>query len=160
MIELSLKHLGYFLSKIGGCQENSQCWSWMGAISSNGYGKFSCYVRGSFYCASAHRLAYQYLVGDIPFGMYVLHKCDNPGCVNPEHLFIGTPLDNMRDKVAKGRQQRGSTHPNSKLTEEQVVDIRTRVACGENRKEIAKSYAIAKSTVDCISCRVSWKHVA
>jgi len=79
--------------------KSGDCWKWTGPLSDGGYGKFSCgQVK-----RRAHRVAYEMYVGPIPDGMHVLHRCDNPPCVNPTHLFLGTHLDNMRDMEAKGR---------------------------------------------------------
>jgi hypothetical protein len=80
-----------------------QCWVWIGALIRGGYGQF----RGE----RSHRFAYRNLVGEIPDGILVLHRCDNPVCVNPAHLFLGTPQTNMDDKVSKGRQKGGTKTP-------------------------------------------------
>jgi len=77
------------------------CWLWTGARASNGYGSFRFADRP---CATAaHRAAWELACGPIPHGMHVLHRCDNPPCVNPAHLFLGTHLENVRDREAKGR---------------------------------------------------------
>lgn len=103
-----------------------RCWIWIGYRQAGGYGQY----RGN----KAHRLAYQLLVGVVPDEMLVCHKCDNPSCVNPKHLFLGTPLDNMMDKVVKGRQSRvgssrnppkGERNCKAKLTEDQVLRARS-----------------------------------
>jgi hypothetical protein len=84
-----------FLKKF--IQGNSdECWEWLGTKINSGYGKFLLGL--------AHRFAYEYFVGPIPEGLCVLHKCDNPGCVNPNHLFLGTHKDNTQDMYKKGRQ--------------------------------------------------------
>lgn len=76
------------------------CWIWLGARDQYGYGKLGSHGR---HMLSAHRLFYTFYKGEIPEGMSVCHKCDTPPCVNPDHLFLGTPLDNARDRERKGR---------------------------------------------------------
>jgi hypothetical protein len=101
--------------------QSGDCWEWMASKNHGGYGFF--HYQGV--CRLAHRVSHILHGGDIPNGMSVCHRCDNPGCVNPNHLFIGTHLDNMRDMYSKGRrvaavgQQNGKT----KLTDHQVIEI-------------------------------------
>lgn len=78
---------------------DNACWEWQGTRNSGGYGTLSGNENGLL----AHRVAYEILVGEIPKGMFVCHKCDNPPCCNPSHLFLGTPKDNIRDMIDKGR---------------------------------------------------------
>src|SRR3990170_7379385 len=102
----------------------SGCWIWMASLNIYGYGRFRYKGRPS----SAHRASWEMKYGYIPDGMNVCHKCDIPSCVNPNHLFIGTRKDNMRDKVIKGRaktgKQNGENNGFSKLTLKQVTEIR------------------------------------
>lgn len=93
------KHMSYeqrFFEKVN---KTSSCWLWTGALTGNGYGSF----RFNGKTCSAHRFSYIHFNGEIPEGMIICHKCDTPSCVNPEHLQIGTHLDNNRDCIAKGR---------------------------------------------------------
>jgi len=99
------------------------CWVWQYAINNTGYGIFS---ESTGKCVLSHRMAWKLTHGDIPSGLFVCHHCDNPKCVRPDHLFLGTCLDNSRDMVAKGRSywRGGGGNPNAKLSESEVVEIR------------------------------------
>lgn len=81
----------------------SGCWLWVGSVDGDGYGFISPYINGERIRLRAHRASYEVFVGEIPDGMFVCHKCDVPGCVNPDHLFAGSALDNTRDMIQKGR---------------------------------------------------------
>lgn len=132
----------------------SQCWPWKGALSAGGrYGNFSYYYK--FYYA--HRLMYEHVYGPIPPGYHVMHRCDNPACVRPMHLTIGTNADNIRDRVSKGRT-RGR---NQGLTPDQVRQIRARKASGEKVKDIASDYAkiVNPSAVYEAAIGRTWKSV-
>ena len=147
-----------FWSKVnvGQCWE---CWDWMASTDHGGYGRFGLDGRTS----AAHRIAWQLVEGDLPDGMRVCHHCDNPGCCNPEHLFVGTDLDNARDRDKKGRGNpgwiAGEGHPNAKLTEDDVRFIRKLFDDGANRKDIATFFGVSGSTIDIIGARKTWKHV-
>ena len=91
------------LMKYRSIDETSGCWNWTGAIHRNGYGKFGRRDGDRQRTDGAHRVAWEVLIGPIPDGLHVLHKCDNPCCINPEHLFVGTNQDNVDDMMAKGR---------------------------------------------------------
>jgi len=99
---------------------SDSCWLWRGLIGGDGYGKF--YADGR--TMHAHRWYWMHLNGELNRRQLVLHKCDNPLCVNPDHLFIGSDADNMADKVAKQRQARGNRSGQAKLTEEIVLSLR------------------------------------
>ena len=127
--------------------ELGPCWLWLGAVNRAGYG-----TRGK---ALAHRMAWHVTHGVKP-EKCVLHKCDNPPCVNPGHLFLGTHADNVTDKVRKGREPRGSDRAFAKLTEDAVREIR---ASEESIMVVAKRYGIAFQTVHKIRTRVKWAHI-
>lgn len=97
--------------------------------------------------------------GEIPAGLCVLHSCDNPPCVRPDHLFLGTDQINMADRDTKGRQCRGEPHHLARLTEADVIEIRQRLAKGEGRASIARDYDVYWSTIRDIHTRKTWKHL-
>lgn len=109
---------------------------------------------------AAHRAAYVIAVGPIAPGMDVLHRCDNPPCMNPRHLFIGTNRDNIDDKVAKGRQPRGDSSAQAVLTEAQVVEIRRLDDRGLSYTAIARTFPVSEQSIGEICKRQRWKHVA
>lgn len=135
----------------------SPCIEWTGARIPEGYGqKWNPRTKKA---ELAHRLAWEKANGPIPAGMFVCHKCDNPPCVNPEHLFLGTPKDNMADKCRKGRQPRGETHPRAKLTERDVREIRRADGHGSSQRELARLYGVSPRSIQFIIQRRTWTHV-
>lgn len=132
------------------------CWEWTGQRDPRGYGRMHVDGRPML----AHRVAYLVTYGSIPPGMAVLHKCDTPKCVNPEHLFLGTQADNVRDMHNKGRAlkrgMKGSEHPMSKLTEQDVRAIRKAEGFA---RDIAAVYGISPTQVYDIRHRRSWAHI-
>jgi len=108
---------------------------------------------------TAHRAAYIIAHGEIPDGLFVLHKCDNPLCVNPEHLFLGTHQDNMRDMMEKGRNRPGEKCPHAKLNEAQVLEIRRRWGNGEKIVRLSEEFGVANETVWYIVHRKNWRHI-
>lgn len=133
------------------------CLEWRWTIGSGGYG--SLRVDGKHILT--HRLSYQRYVGPIPAGMCVCHSCDNPPCVNPAHLWLGTLSDNAKDAYRKGRTQppRDGSHIQNKLNVEQVIEIRHRYRQGESLRQIAEDYPVAYNNVWCVVRRVSWKDI-
>lgn len=137
-----------FINKVRTPDGEQGCWLWTGAIGSDGYGR----VRRKGKTHSAHRYAYQLFKGDVPQGLCVLHRCDNPACVNPTHLFLGTKKDNSEDMLSKGRHGRSRPH----LTREDVEEIRQRLAAGESKVSVARAYGMCRSTVQDIEGQRTW----
>jgi len=115
------------------------CIEWTKQKDKNGYGRIS--IKDKPY--PVHRVSYETYIGEIKPGLLVLHKCDNPSCFNPEHLFLGTNKDNMEDMTKKGRKPIGEKVANSKLTEEQVREIKERLFNGETVNEIFPDYPVS-----------------
>lgn len=131
------------------------CWLWLGVKLPRGYGRF-WFGGGKMY---AHRAAWILANGAIPDGLQVLHRCDNPPCVRPEHLFLGTASDNMRDAALKLRTC-GEKNAYATLTEQTVRAIRLRCASGERQEDVAKAFSTTQSQVSRIVLRKRWKHVS
>ena len=116
----------------------------------------------------AHRVAWELAYGQVPNGLFVCHRCDNPPCVRPEHLFLGTARDNTQDAIAKGRfvfnlrpeTTRGEANGRAKITEDQVREIRKRRESGVGTGSLAKEYGLSRSFVQKIVRRERWSHVA
>ncbi len=122
----------------------------------NGYGGFCPRSGEKTY---AHRFAFVLAKGPIPAGLNVLHSCDNPRCVNPSHLFLGTTQDNIADKVRKNRQLRGETHRMVKLTDESVRMIRDRYEEGAQQDHLSAQFGVSRSNIGMIVRRVTWRHI-
>ena len=134
------------------------CWMWFADADRDGYGRFWYQERNHL----AHRLSYLWLKG--PINEYVLHTCDNPRCVNPEHLYDGTAQNNIDDAYIRGRKNdRGSNNGWSKLTEADVIQIRSlyerRKRGGMSQAKLAKTFGVNQAHVSDIVNRVVWKHV-
>jgi hypothetical protein len=135
-------------------EPNSGCWLWIGNLDQKGYGRIT--ISKTYKMHKAHRIAWL-LYKRPPTGL-VLHTCDIPCCVNPEHLYEGTHKQNARDRKNRGRNcdQRGENGPRAKLTVTKVRSIR---ADPRKQKEIASDYGITQATVSAIKNRKSWGHV-
>ena len=132
----------------------SGCWEWMAYKLPQGYGRFRVAGRMQL----AHRVSYELTHGPIPDGMFVCHRCDNRGCVNPDHLFLGTQADNLRDMREKGRAAPvvGEAHGAARLTEADVLAIR---ADTRTQAAIAADYGVTQPLVNKIKRRKTWAHV-
>ena len=129
-----------------------ECWIWVGTRFRNGYGRTGD-GRG------AHRVAYELTVGKIPDGAVAMHKCDNPPCVRPDHLQLGTALLNSEDMRAKGRGLRGTQHKVARLNETAVREIRLSYELGEGIATIARRYDVAEQTVRWVIRGRTWSWV-
>lgn len=141
-------------------EKTEGCWLWSGATNKQGYGELGKGRRGDGNIA-AHRLSYEIAYGPIPPAMQVLHKCDNPGCVRPDHLFLGTQKVNLEDMTAKDHRshysQKGEDNGRAKLTLIQVQEIRQRFANGDLRSLLAKEYRVRWRVIDRIVTGKSWR---
>lgn len=136
--------------------EETGCWEWTRYIAKWGYGVIGIDHKAQL----AHRVSYSVFKGD-PTGMCVLHTCDNPKCINPDHLFLGTNADNVRDKVAKNRQSKvgeypGEKHHGAKLTNEDVLFIRESQL---SQKQLAVKFNTTQPNISLIQSRVRWAHI-
>ena len=132
------------------------CWVWVGSTVHGGYGQTTM---GDGKPMKAHRVSYLTFVGPIADGLMVCHKCDNPPCVNPDHLFLGTAKDNQRDSIRKDRNARGSRHWASRLTEADVAIIREHISAGASDAWIANRFDVVPGTIHHIRHGNSWKHI-
>lgn len=139
---------------LGGVSVSEGCWLWTGGKDPKGYGR-------TLRFHLAHRVSWELFVGPIPKGLCVLHECDNPPCVRPDHLFLGTNLDNVKDMVAKGRQARGEANGRAKLTDAAVILARAKYGAGGLVfEELAAELNVSESCVR-MACRGDrWSHLA
>lgn len=140
----------------GKVNKTNGCWNWLTYKDRDGYGEFQLEKKKS----KAHRASWQIHFGKIPEGLCVLHKCDNPPCVNPSHLFLGTPADNNKDRSLKGRSAKGEKMASAKLTENKVLNIRKMYAAGNiKQKTLARLFDINFRTISQIINRKLWNHI-
>jgi hypothetical protein len=129
-------------------EKTDGCWIWHRGIDKQGYGTLKCWGKVS----KAHRVSWELHNGPIPDDLFVCHKCDNPPCVNPEHLFLGTNKDNCDDRDRKGRV-------NTVLTAEQVLEIRSLCEHGMLQRVVAARYGVQQSLISLIVNRKIWTHI-
>jgi hypothetical protein len=145
--------LNRFMAKVDMPLDPNGCWPWK-ANSRGGYGLFSLDGRPQ----SAHRTAYRLMVGEIPNGLDVLHRCDTPRCVNVRHLFLGTQADNAKDMCGKNRQAKGDQVYGSILTASQVLEIRASFP-ELSMEALAAKFKTSKQTIWRTIKRKTWKHL-
>lgn len=144
-----------FWSKVA-IKNEKRCWLWNGGTDKDGYGIFWVNPRNQF----AHRLAYIFEFGEFDKTLNVLHKCDNPSCVNPNHLFLGTHQDNMNDMVKKNRSLKGEKMYSAKLTECNVKKIKTLLKDNSiSLAAIATQFKVSKSAILDIKMGRTWIHI-
>ena len=131
------------------------CWLWTGAASHDGYGVIRAFGRQQ----RAHRVSWQLAHGEIQAEMEVLHRCDVPKCVRPDHLFLGTHADNMADMTAKGRRAVGEHSGTAKLSTAAALEIFRRESAGESPTTLATEFGVSPGAVYFIAQKRSWRHV-
>jgi hypothetical protein len=138
---------------------SNSCWEWQGSKYHNGYGQF--FDGKNKICA--HRYSYKLVNGEIDQNLKVCHKCDNRGCVNPDHLFLGTQQDNIRDMYTKNRQNNadtsGTLNGRANLSEPQVLEMRELYNKGTQISEIARRFDTSETQTARIVKLQSWKHI-
>lgn len=138
-------------------EELGPCWVWTAHRDTTGYGIFGISARLH---AMAHRFAWAEEHGQIPDGLKVLHRCDNPPCVRPDHLFLGTQADNIVDRDRKGRTAWGERQSKAKLTVEAVMEIRRRLADGSSSQaELARMFGVTRPSISQIATGKHWKQI-
>ncbi len=144
-------------------REPHECWEWKAYRDPLGYGRFR--MDGTRQPTTAHRASWEISFG--PIGdtrLFVCHHCDNPPCVNPDHLFLGTQKDNLIDMDSKGRRgnydHSGEGNPAAKLTREDVIEIRRLLALGEMQKDVADKFRVSRSLISGISRNIVWRKVS
>lgn len=138
--------------------ERTSCMNFTGGKVGAGYGR----LRLGRNVVLAHRYAYELAFGEIPKGKLVCHRCDNPSCCNPDHLFLGDQIDNMRDRKSKGgyrTQAKGGRNGSSKLSDADIPEIRKLLASGVKQKDVAEIYGVTQPLISMIALRKKWDHI-
>lgn len=153
-----------FFSKVALTANDNKCWEWLGSKRRNGYGRISITVsKNKDKSFSAHRMSYLITNKTLPLDKVVMHSCDNPSCVNPKHLSLGTNKDNTNDMMKKGRVKKifkdGEKHPNSKLKNEDIFNIRNLLEKGKTQKFISELYGVNQSLISYIKSNKYWNHI-
>lgn len=167
MYQYTTKDLARFWSKVNKdgniplhCPELGNCWEWRNGMTRKRYGHFAAGGRKGKQFQS-HHVSWELAFGDVPNGLWVLHKCDNPCCVRPDHLFLGTQKDNMKDMHQKKRRISpdfsGENNPRHKLTKIQVDEIRQRYENGETNKSVlGREYGVHNTQISRIIRKKLW----
>jgi hypothetical protein len=140
----------------------TDCWNWTASKTKGGYGNIGWMFDKTRYNVLSHRLSYELYNSPIPNDMVVRHMCDNPSCVNPNHLILGTQQDNTRDMFARNRDNKavGEKQAQSVLTESQVSEIRDKYIPGKySMTKLAEEYGVWHSTIRLIVRNITWTHL-
>lgn len=137
----------------------SECWLWLGCLDEDGYGRANFYTVSGKRVRIAHRIAYELFYKQAPGELQVCHKCDNPPCVNPHHLFLGTHKENHADKKRKGRAPVGDRNWMAALTEKEIPNVRRLRSEGLTCDQLARRYGVSAVAISKICRRETWKHV-
>ncbi len=150
-----------FLKKIDIPKDKNECFIWLGAKVPDLSGNYRPYIKLNNISYYASRVLYYMIYHIDPGELYVLHTCDEPMCMNPKHLFLGTLEDNMRDRADKGRyNNHGENNPNNKLTEQDVIAIREKYSTGKyTQEELASEYNVNRSMINHIISGRNWRTV-
>jgi hypothetical protein len=152
-----------FWSKV---RKTDQCWLWTAGKHVFGYGRIRVLHDGKWSMVEAHRVAWEIANGRVPEGLWVLHSCDTPACVRPDHLFLGSQTDNMRDAVMKGRhslgspgvsRNRGTANPSARLSYEKAREIRARFETGESSDQLAVDFKVSAGHIRSILAGLKWQ---
>lgn len=155
MIKLTNKDIERFWSKVD-VKGEDECWEWKKCKDKDGYGQYQ--INKKKYLS--HRISWILENGDIPKKMCICHKCDNPSCVNPNHLFLGTNKNNSEDMTNKNRQAKGENQGLHKLTEKQILEIRLKyIPYKYTQQKLAEEYNISRSLIGYIVRNKIWKHI-
>ncbi len=141
-----------FLSKF---TKSDECWEWQAGIDQDGYGKFWDGKNR----ISSHRYSWIFHFGNIPENLFVLHSCDNRKCVRPDHLFLGTNIQNMEDKIKKKRHSFGESNGQSKLKSNQIIEILSNHKNGISSKTMSNQFTVHKTSINNIIAGRTWKHI-
>jgi len=135
---------------------DDECWEWQACKLPKGYGQFEI----NYKVKQSHRVSWELHFGEIPNGLHVLHHCDNPSCVNPKHLFLGTNQDNRDDMVKKNRQAKGEQLPHTILSKDEVLKIRKLYDAKEySMVELGEMFNTSTGNIKLIINRINWKHI-
>ncbi len=159
LLNIKQKDIDRFWSKV---EKTKGCWNWTGSKDTYGYGSIRIRVRGKIITPIASRISFLLENKEIPRGMCVCHKCDNPKCVRPSHLFLASHKENMRDMLKKGRRAStvGLKNPKCKLTEKDVLEIRKLYKKGNiTHVELAKKFGVGYGHISYIIRRLSWTNI-
>lgn len=157
MLVLSQSFLTRFWSRVN---KTKSCWLWSGAPGSDGYGEIFINRKSLPKHIRTHRVSWILHFGEIPDGLHILHRCDNPPCVNPKHLWLGTNKDNMSDMTIKGRRACGEKHGKSKITEKDVRRIRALYASGKYLyRQLGKKFGLSLPATSLAARGITWAHV-